>query len=239
MRYLISISYDGSKYFGFQRLNNLDSIQKELEYALSKINKSKVIVKGSGRTDKGVHALNQKCHFDLNVNIPTKRLVQAMNSILPPSIYVNNCKIVDESFHARFSVKRKIYKYVINVGKYNAIKNDFIYNYCHNLNINSMRKASKILFGQHSYKNFVSGTRDNYDSEIYKISITKKNDYIIFTFEGKSFYRYMVRNIVGSLIEVGKNKISYNDYRNAFNSNKKINYTTAPANGLYLYNVKY
>ena len=82
MKYLITVSYDGSKYYGFQRLNDLPSIQKELEDALSVINKDKVYVKGSGRTDRGVHAIGQRCHFELKCDIPCERLINAINSLL-------------------------------------------------------------------------------------------------------------------------------------------------------------
>ena len=92
MRYLITISYDGSKYYGFQRLNNERSVQKEIERALTKINKSKVEIKGAGRTDRGVHALDQKCHFDLDINISENGIKQALNSLLPRAwMVVSSC----------------------------------------------------------------------------------------------------------------------------------------------------
>ena len=164
MRYLITVSYDGSKFFGFQKLNNNVTVQGELENALSKINKSHVYVKGSGRTDRGVHSLGQRCHFDLDVNVPPKRLINAINSIIMPNMYVADCEIVSDDFHARFNVKRKVYKYIINLGKFDVFKNDYVYNYCNNLDIDSMIDASKYLLGKHSFKAFVSGNRDNYNS---------------------------------------------------------------------------
>jgi len=240
MRYLITISYDGSKYFGFQKLNNNKSIQGELERVLTKINKKTVFVKGSGRTDRGVHAINQKCHFDLDINISPERLVKAINSLLDNYIYVSDCKIVDKDFHARFNVKQKTYKYVINLGKYDAINNDYLYNYCYNLNIKDMKKASKGLLGKHSYKAFVSGYRENYNSEIYKINFILKKDLLEITFVGKSFYRYMIRNMVGALILVGRGKITVDDFNNMIYSEKNIyTYMTVPASGLYLINVEY
>ena len=109
MRYLISISYDGSKFQGFQRLKENASVQKVIEDALTKINKDKVVIKGAGRTDRGVHALDQKAHFDLNININPEGLKKALNSLVKPYIYINDCKIVDENFHARFCVKEKAF----------------------------------------------------------------------------------------------------------------------------------
>ncbi len=240
MKYLITVSYDGSKYYGFQRLNDLPSIQKELEDALSVINKDKVYVKGSGRTDRGVHALGQKCHFELKYDIPCERLVNAINSLLSNYVRVLDCIKVNDDFHARFSVKKKIYKYIINMGKYDVIKEDYLYNYCRRLDIKSMKIASNYLIGKHSYKVFVSGDRDNYNSEIYKIILKKEKDILTITFEGKSFYRYMVRNMVGALLLVGCGKISIEEFKNMIDSDEnKYTYITAPSNGLYLESVEY
>ena len=144
MRYLISVSYDGSKFYGFQRLNKKKTIQSELEKALTKINKTLVVVKGAGRTDRGVHALDQKVHFDLNVNVPPERLANAINSLVEPYIKVNSSEIVDDEFHARFDVSSKTYTYVINLGEFDPIKHDYIYNYNRNLNIKEMVLCSKL-----------------------------------------------------------------------------------------------
>lgn len=240
MRYLITVSYDGSKYYGFQRLNDLPTVQKELEDALTIINKSEVLVKGSGRTDRGVHALGQKCHFDLDVNVPPVRLINAINSLLSKYIRVIDCKLVDKDFHARFSVKKKIYKYIINLGEYNLFKEDYQYNYNNKLDVDKMIRASKYLIGRHSYRVFVSGERDNYDSEIFDIRFDMISDILNITFIGKSFYRYMVRNMVGALMLVGRNKISLDEFKSMIDSNSnKYTYMTVPANGLYLESVEY
>ena len=240
MRYLITISYDGSKYYGFQRLNKKKSVQNELEKALSKINKGEVLVKGAGRTDRGVHAKGQCCHFDLSVDISPCRLINALNSLLDKYIRVIDCKYVDKEFHARFNVKEKTYKYIINMGEFDPIKEDYIYNYGYKLNIKNMKKASKYLIGKHSYKVFVSGERENYNSEIFKINFSNHNKYLTITFVGKSFYRYMVRNMVGALMLVGRCKISCEEFKNMVDSDEtKYTYMTAPANGLYLESIKY
>lgn len=240
MRYLISISYNGSKFYGFQRLDKKKTVQGELEKALTKINKTVVYVKGAGRTDRGVHANDQKVHFDLSVDIPPNRLINALNSILDNAIRVNDCVYVDNTFHARFDVKNKRYVYIINLGKYNPIMDDLVYNYNRDLDIMSMKKASKYLLGMQSYEAFTSGERESYDSIIYKVNFKKKKDYLYITFEGKSFYRYMVRNMVGALMLVGTNKIKPIDMQDMILSKKnKYNYVTVPANGLYLDKIQY
>lgn len=240
MKYLISISYDGSKFNGFQRLNNQLTIQGELERVFSKINRKPVIVKGAGRTDKGAHAYDQKCHFNLDIELKPYNLIKAGNDLINKSIRINDCKIIDEKVHARFSVKSKTYLYIINNGKYDPIQKDYVYNYNYELNIKKMKKAAKIFKGRHSFNNFVSGKRDNYDCEINKIIIMKKKEYIYFEFHGKSFYKYMVRNMVGALLEVGKGSVSTKQLVDLINNkSNNIFYTTVPASGLYLKNVNY
>ena len=240
MRYLISVSYNGSKYFGFQRLDKKKTVQGELEKVLTKLNKTVVYVKGAGRTDRGVHAKDQGVHFDLSVDIPPERLVDAINSMVDDGIHVNSAKIVDDNFHARFDVKQKQYTYIINMGKYNAIYDDFIYNYNRELNIKDMKKAIKYFKGGHSFEAFTSGERESYNSIIYDVKIKRKKDYLYITFVGKSFYRYMVRNMVGALMLVGQGKEKPEIIKDFLNKNEKVtNYTTVPANGLYLENVEY
>ncbi len=240
MRYLISISYDGSKYYGFQRLEKKKTVQGELEQVLKKINKTVVYVKGAGRTDRGVHAIDQKVHFDLNVNISPDSLVEAMNSMLDPGIYVNSATIVDEKFHARFDAQSKVYQYVINMGKYNPIMNDYIYNYNRLLDIKAMKRASKYLIGMHSYEAFTSGMRSSYNSIIYRITFKRRKNMLYIRFSGKSFYRYMVRNLVGALILVGRGKITPEQLKEMQEKKKNIyNYMTVPASGLYLEKVEY
>ena len=240
MRYLISISYDGSKFNGFQRLKENNSVQLQIENALSKIAKKKVEIKGAGRTDRGVHALDQKAHFDLNINITEEGLKKAINSLVKPYIYINNIKKVDNDFHARFMVKEKKYVYKINLGEYNPLLCDYTYYEKEKIDIDAMEKASKEFIGIHNFKNFVSGTRDNYEAIIYDIKFKKIKDILEIEFTGKSFYRYMVRNLVGALLEVGKGKIEASYIKEMLkNYDKKVTLPTAFSCGLYLTSIKY
>ena len=240
MRYLARVSYDGSKYYGFQKLKSERTVQEELEKALTKINKSIVLIKGAGRTDRGVHAMGQCLSFDLNISITPERLKNAINSLLDNSVYVTTVEEVNEYFHARFDVKEKTYKYVINLGDFDAIKNDYVYNYNRKLNIKKMKKAASYLIGMHSYKAFVSGYRDNYNSIINEIKFKRKKDLLVIIFKGKSFYRYMIRNIVGALMLVGEEKCEPIVIKDMLDKKKKIiNYITVPANGLYLMKIDY
>ena len=143
MRYLITVSYDGSNYYGFEVQPDKMTIQGCLESALKVINKKHVTIKGAGRTDRGVHAYGQVFHVDLDVNVPENGLMSAMNSLLPNDIHITNVKKVSKDIHARFSAKKKTYIYKINIGEYDAINNSHIYNYNKNLDIHLMKEASK------------------------------------------------------------------------------------------------
>lgn len=239
MRYLITISYDGSKFLGFQRLNNGYSIQNSLEKALTKINKKKVSIKGAGRTDRGVHAIGQRASFDLDYEIEPKRLVMALNSLLNDYIRVTDCKIVRDDFHARFKVKRKKYTYKINLGKYDPIMVDYVYQCPYKLDIKRMKRCSRLFLGIHDFKNFVSGERDNYQAIIYKIKFKRRKNILEITFIGKSFYRYMVRNLIGALIEVGRGKEDKNKIREMLKAERPMSLFTAPPCGLYLDSIEY
>lgn len=240
MRYRLSVSYDGSKLYGFQRLKGKKTVQGELERVLTKINKTVVVIKGAGRTDRGVHAYDQSVSFDLNINIEPNRLVDAINCAIDSSIHINKCEIVNDDFHARFDVKTKTYEYIINMGEYDPIIDDYVYNYNRELNIKLMKRAARNLVGLHNYEAFTSGARESYNSIIYHISIKKDHDLLRIRFKGKSFYRYMVRNMVGALILAGTGKMSPFGIKQMLDAHDNIyNYVTVPANGLYLLNVKY
>ena len=240
MRYLISISYDGTLFYGFERQKNKRTIQGEIEKVLTLINKKKVEIKGAGRTDRGVHAYDQKAHFDLDQNVPIERLLKAINSRLPSDIRINSIEVVDKKFHARFNCIRKTYKYYINTNEYDIMKNNYLYNYNKELNIENMIEASKYLLGPHDFEVFVSGPRENYDSIIESIDIKDNNGLLEFTFVGKSFYRYMVRNLMGALLLVGESKCEPINVKEMLDKKQNIfHFKTVPACGLYLMKVEY
>lgn len=240
MRYLMSISYDGSKYSGMQKLKDAKTIQGELEEVLTKMNEKEVFVKAAGRTDKGVHALDQKCHFDIDKDTNPYKLSYYINNATSKYLHVNNLEIVDDNFHARFMVKRKEYVYKINIGKYNPIMADYIYNYNKDIDIDLLREIARLFEGMHSYKAFVSGTRESYNSIIDEIKIMRYNNTVEITFIGKAFYTYMVRNIVSALLLAIEKKISIKDIKNMLDTGEKTyDFGPAPACGLYLTKVEY
>ena len=246
MRYLIRFSYDGSRYNGYQKQVDAITIQGELENALTKINDNKeVSVVASGRTDRGVHALNQCAHFDLSINITCDKLKMALNSLLPNDIYIKEVCEMDDSFHARFNVIGKEYIYIINMGEYNPIERNYVFQYCHKLDLAAMERGLKYLEGEHNFKSFTK-TNDEITDYVRKISMTslirdsKDLNKITISFVGTGFMRYMVRNMVGLLIEIGEGKRQPEDIIDILEKeNRTLAGKTAPPCGLYLKNVFY
>lgn len=243
MRFLIKFSYDGTAYNGFQTQPGLETIQEKLEDALKIINNDKVTpIIATGRTDKGVHALCQYGHADIDVNITEKKLKRAMNSNLPDDIHVIETKIVEDDFHARYNVKTKEYQYVINVGEYNPLERNYVFQYNYDLNVEAMANAIKVFVGEHDFRAFVTDNKEkeNCVRTIFYASIEKSCDKIVITFRGNGFLRYQIRNMVGILIKVGENKISTEDVEKILESkDRTIGGKTASASGLYLTNVEY
>ena len=234
MKYLMVISYDGSKFHGFQRQKNVRNVQGYLEEVLSKILNEEIVIKGSGRTDAGVHALNQTAHFETSKSV--LGLKRKLNQELK-DIRVKKISLVPDDFHARHSVKEKTYLYKLDLsGKRDAN----YYGLCrNNLDIKKMRKASLVFLGYHDFYNFVAGEREDYHSAINKIKIFKLNNVVYFKFTGIGFYRYMVRNLVGALIEVGKNKIDQSIIADMLTGKTTKRLPTASPNGLYLLKIRY
>lgn len=243
MRFLLKFSYDGTNYSGFQNQQGLSTIQKQLEDALEKVNNGqKTTICATGRTDKGVHALCQYAHTDLSIDITEAKLKRALNSNLPDDIHIISTKIVDKDFHARYNVKEKEYKYYINLGEYNPIERNYVFQYNHELNIENMSQAIKYFIGTHDYRAFVTENKEkeNCIRTITKATITKEKEKLIITFQGNGFLRYQVRNMVGILIRVGENNISPETVEKILESKDRTKSgKTAPAQGLYLTNIEY
>ena len=238
MRVKIVFSYDGSKFSGFQRQNNLKTVQKEIEKALKSITNESIEIKGAGRTDAKVHANGQVAHFDLKN--PIDNIKNILNSILNPDICIKKLNIVSEDFHARHSAKKKEYIYKINVGPYQSSLNDYYYQTNYKLDVSLMKEAAKHMIGTHDFRSFVSGEREDYVTTIYSISFTKAFGKLEIRFVGTGFYRYMIRNLMGALIEVGKCKIKSSTIQEMLLSKENsIQLPTAPPEGLYLNKVWY
>ena len=243
MKYKAIVSYDGTNFNGFQRQKDYRSVEEEIELALEKMNKKRIRITGAGRTDKGVHALGQVFHFECDLNISETGLKRGMNSYLPQDIYVKDVKCVDEEFHARYSAKSKVYRYKINMGEYNPIEVNYVYELCKELDINKMIEASKLFLGEHDFYNFCGyqeSIEKNFVRIIESIEIKKDDNYVIIEIRGNGFIRYMVRMIVAILVEIGLNKKDESFIKERLDSNIKnrSNYKV-PGNGLYLVSIDY
>ena len=243
MRYRIDFSYDGTKFNGYQLQPNLRTVQGELEKAVSYLNKQTYTsVQSSGRTDKGVHAVGQVAHFDLDIDNTLDKIKRGLNSNLPADIHIIEVKRVSDSFHARFSAKKKEYVYKINVGEYNPMERNYVYQYNKVLDVAKMKEAIKYFEGTHDFTSFVSSEdeRENKVRTIIKTDIKKKQDIIEISFQADGFMKYQVRNMVGLLIAVGSGKKEVADVKRIINAkDRSKSVKTASAEGLYLRKVWY
>lgn len=243
MKFLIKFAYDGTNFSGFQYQPGKRTIEEELNKVLTKINNNhKTTIVATGRTDAKVHALSQYAHVNLDVNITEYKLKRAMNSYLDDDIHVLEVKKVDDSFHARYNVLSKTYKYYINLGEYNPTRRNYELQYNHTLNIEKMKEAIKVFIGEHDYRAFVTQNKekDNCIRTITKAEIEEKNNILIITFTGNGFLRYQVRNMVGILIRIGENKLTKEQLSEILLScDRTKSGKTAPACGLYLEKVDF
>ncbi len=246
MRYLMTFSYDGTNFYGYQKQPKQRTVQKVIEDALKQINGGReVTICASGRTDAGVHALSQKAHFDLDKKMPCDRLIKGLNSLLPEDVYIKKIEEIDDNFHARYNVIGKEYIYIINIGEYNPIERNYVYQYNNKLDLNEMERALKFFEGEHNFKSFTKVNDEiiDYVRTISMTSLTRDNkdmNKIIISFVGTGFMRYMVRNMIGLLIEVGEGKRKAEDVIKILDQeDRTMAGKTAPACGLYLKNVFY
>ncbi len=253
----LSIEYDGTKYCGWQRQdprksapsrkNHKLSIQEVIESCLAKILRHKICLYSSGRTDSGVHAIGQVASFKISSSIELGKLRLALNGNLPKEIRISEVKRVPLAFHSRFSAKSKTYRYyILNQDYKSPFLRGYSYWFKFPLNINNMKKAAGILEGKHDFKAFCasgSGAKDT-NRTIKNISIYKAVNFgcnlICIEIEADGFLYNMVRNIAGTLIEVGRGRFGPS-YLNDIIKSKKRSYAgfCVPAKGLFLIKVYY
>ena len=237
------VQYKGKHYCGFQRQPDVLSIQEVLEEALIKTFKEKISVVASGRTDAGVHALGQVINFHVETTVDIGNMPKVINYHLPRDISIVDAKFVGENFSARFDAKSKIYKYVIyNHKNRSAIYEDFSFNFPHKLYIELMKQGVVGIIGTHDFTSFMG--RDSVVKDgirtIYSIDIERCGDFVEITFHGKSFLRNMIRIIAGSLCDIGRGKLPVDFLESSLiqKDRSKAGFT-APAQGLFLIEVKY
>lgn len=242
MRYLIRFSYDGINFKGYQKQEGYRTVQEELENAATKVNNGKEVkIVAISRTDRGVHALDQVAHLDIDVSITPYKLKRALNSNVSDEIHINSVMEVSDDYFARYHVLSKEYHYYINMGEFNPIMRNYVYQHCYPLNVKKMRDAIQLFKGEHDFRAFVTENKvkDNCVRCIYDVSIEEKDNILDIKFVGNGFLRYQVRNMVGALIKVGTGKIDVSDVKDILDSKVRgKNGSTAKPCGLYLVKVR-
>ena len=244
-KYHIKIEYDGSKFVGWQYQNNGISVQEVLQKAFFKFLKEKVTVNASGRTDAGVHAIEQSAHIELKKKIINKEVfLNSINFYLKKyPVSVLSIKKKENTFHARYSAKKRTYKYIIlNRNSPSPLNKNRAWFIKKKLDINLIKKALKILKGTHDFSTFRASSCQaksairTLDSATFK----KLGEIIEITFSSKSFLQQQVRSMVGAIKYVGEKKWTLEQFKNNFKSKRRVNCAPpAPACGLYLKKVRY
>ncbi len=239
------LEYDGTNYHGWQSQtgSGIQTIQETIEKALTLLSKEEGKVFSSGRTDAGVHALGQVINFQTRTTIPAAAWAPALNHLLPSDIRVLTSEDVPPEFHARYSARSKIYKYrILNRRTQTAIHRAYAWHINLPLNVSSMRRAGAVLVGKHNFSSF-RGSGCNAKSPVRtlkSITIQKKGDFLDLLFEADAFLQYMVRNITGTLVEVGLGRFNTNDIVKILEARDRSKAgKTAPPHGLYLLSVMY
>lgn len=238
------VQYDGSRYKGWQRLGDSDmTVQRKLEDVLSKMTGEKVEIFGSGRTDAGVHALMQVANFKTNSELSTNEILDYCYRYLPDDIVVKKVKKVDDRFHSRYSVKKKRYLYrILNHPYHDPFTRKYITHVPESLNIKAMEKAANHLVGEHDFSSFTTAKskKKSRVRKIYDIDINQEHKIVEIMISGSGFLHNMVRIIVGTLIEVGLGKMNTEEVLDILNKkDRRLAGPTAPARGLFLYDVEY
>ena len=240
----ITIEYDGGAYHGWQRQASGRTIQGEIENALATMTGNRVSVTASGRTDAGVHALRQTANFKCTTSLSPEVFFNGLNSLLQKDIVITSCESVPNKFHARYDVKSKTYLYrILNRPIPAAINRQYSWHIRKKLDLDAMQNALRCIIGRHDFKAFEGSGSPRTDSIRCIITADLKrtdDEYLVLTLEGDGFLKFMVRNIVGTLVDVGLGKLTPAEFELILASkNRDLAGITAPAHGLFLVDVKY
>lgn len=237
------LEYDGAGFYGLQVQKNKRTVQSELESALRKLFGKKIKAIASGRTDSGVHAEAQVVHFKTESKLALNQILRGINHYLPEDLAVTGIQTVPNSFHAQRSAKWKIYEYrILNSRIRSPLKRKRVFFVPYSLSVSKMRQAANLLRGTHDFRAFeTSGSRrKSAVRTIRKFEVRKTGNDIIITVEANGFLYNMVRSLAGTLIEVGRGRMSISDLKAALASKDRSRTGfTAPAHGLTLKRVTY
>ncbi len=242
-RIKLVLSYDGTDFAGWQIQNDVRTVQGELEKALYRLHRHRVSTIVAGRTDSGVHAAGQVCHFDTDSSIPPDKFKDALNSLLPPDMRIIKSTGVSMDFHARKSAVRRSYRYYI---KESNVRSPFYRDYCLSVRkapgLTALNKCARQIVGVHDFTAFTAAGDPNPSKirEIFTSVFYVDNGFIIYKIEGTAFLWKMIRSLVGTMLETAVLDSPGERMRDILNSgDRNLAGTTAPAKGLYFFKVDY
>lgn len=248
----LTIAYDGTDFHGWQRQPQMATIQEAIEKQIEKISGDGVTLYGSGRTDAGVHAAGQVANFITDCPIPCPSLVKALNDTLPMAIRVRRAEEVPSGFHARYSAKAKTYRYrILRAAICPPFLGRYVYHHPYPLDSRAMERAARLLKGEHDFTSFAGSDPARKEKEHHidsnvrmvswsRITVRKELQMIVYEIRGTGFLHHMVRNIVGTLLEVGSGKLSPEDIPGILDARDRGKAgPTSPASGLWLVKVEY
>jgi tRNA pseudouridine38-40 synthase len=240
----IIVEYDGTAYHGWQRQKADRTIQGEIEKALTTMTGKPVSLAGSGRTDAGVHAIGQTASFSSDAGLSPDIYLKGLNSLLPDDILIRVCESMVPVFHARYDARSKLYQYrILNRDMPSILERHYVWHIRQRLSLEAMQKATTYFVGEHDFKAFegTGSPRTSTVRHVIRAGMRQTRDnQILFDIEADGFLRYMVRNIVGTLVDVGKGRILGEDVKEILLSgDRSLAGATAPAKGLFLMQVNY
>jgi tRNA pseudouridine38-40 synthase len=240
MRYKAIVSYDGSNYAGFQSQNNGLGIQEVIEKAMRLMTQTEIKIFSAGRTDKGVHAIGQVFHFNSDIDLDSNTWVRGINDRMPLDIRIKSVKKVASDFHARHSATSKVYKYVLSKKPETPFTKNYEV-YIRNLDIEPMKEALPLLIGTHDFRGFCQLVPGKPTIKtIYQLTLKETKKHYIFTFHGNSFLKYMVRSIMGTLIQIGLHRKEVSIISDILQTkDRHLAGKTAEARGLFLVKINY
>jgi len=240
----LTIEYDGSACHGWQRQKHERTVQGDIEKALMTMTGRKVTLNGSGRTDAGVHAFGQVANFHCDTRLTPEIFQKGLNSLLNDDIVIRECQFADEKFHARYDAKNKTYHYrILNRLIPAAIRRQYAWFIRQKLDTAAMTSAIPHIIGTYDFKAFegTGSPRSHTTRSVLNAEfVEQEGGYLLFEIKADGFLRYMVRNIVGTLADVGRCRITADDFKQILLSKDRHQAgTTAPPHGLFLMHVKY
>ncbi len=243
MNIKLTVEYDGTNYHGWQIQPNCESIQGVLEQAVSTFLRTPTRVTGSGRTDAGVHALGQVVIFATEKELQPHRIRRALNALTPPDITIKEVDIVPESFDPRRDARSRVYEYrILNRPTPSPFHLNRAWHLHVPLNVKAMLAAISCLLGEHDFSSFRAAGCDSAQPNrtVYRTTLEQHGELLVYTIEATAFLRHMVRNILGTLVEVGHGERSADSFQHLLELRDRTKAgETAPAQGLFLIEVKY